>query len=108
MFTHTNVFTVILLMNASLGIPTSVGAAIVTSTCAKATLLAHKTKRRKRRQPGKPLRRIRRDSQFPLLWTDEHVPTPGSIFNQRNERASLLGGMAHQRRHGWLTRHGGR
>src|SRR5258708_32846904 len=102
MFAHSNVFTVILLMNAPLGIPTAIGTLIVASTRAKATCLANKTKRRERCQPRKPLRRIGNDGDFSLLWADEHVSASGSIFSHGDETASLLCWMAHQRRYGGL------
>jgi hypothetical protein len=34
--------------------------------------------------------------QFPRLWTDEHILTSSSIFNQRNETISCFRGMANQ------------
>src|SRR5438874_11275368 len=105
MLTDSDVFTVILLMNVALGIPAPVGPLIVPPTCAKAPLLAHKTKRRERRQPRKPLRRIGNDRDFSLLWADEDVSASGSIFNQWDETASLLCWMANQRRYGWLAWH---
>ncbi len=80
MFAHSDVFTVILLMNGSLGIPATVGTMIVTPTSAKAARLAHKTKRRERSQPRKPFRRIGSDVQFPLLWADKHITAFRCIF----------------------------
>src|SRR6266566_6820622 len=108
MFTHSDIFTVILLMDASLSIPAAIRTLIVASTRTKAACLARKTKRRERRQPGEPFGRIRRDVQFTLLRADEDVSASGSIFNEWNETASLLCRMANQRRHGWLARHGER
>src|SRR6266516_4323201 len=108
MFTNSYVFTVIPLMNGSLGIPTAIGATIVASTCAKMACLAHKTKRRERGQPGKPLRRIWRNVQFSRLGADEHVSASGSTFNQWDQAASLLSRMTYQHRHARLTRLAGR
>src|SRR6266699_2064748 len=51
-------------MNGSLSIPTTVGATIVASTCAKMTELPHKPKRGKRLQPCKPLNRVWCHMQF--------------------------------------------
>src|SRR5437764_534007 len=92
MFTDAKIFTVILLMNPSLGIPTPIGTLVVASTRTKAALPVHKTKRGQRRQPRKPLWRIRGDREFPFLWTDEDVLTSGSIFNQRNQPYLLTRG----------------
>jgi len=105
MFTDPYVFTLKLLMNGSLGIPTAIRATIVAPTSAKATCLAHKTKRRERRQPHKPLWRIGLDVQFSLLWADQHVMATGSIFNQWDQAVSLLGGMANQWSHCRLVQH---
>src|SRR6266700_4290540 len=95
-------------MNGSLSIPTTVGATIVASTCAKMTELPHKPKRRERLQPCKPLNRVWRHMQFSFLRTDQHVLASSSIFNERDQTASLLSGMTDQCRHGRLARLAGR
>src|SRR6266700_6645018 len=108
MFTDSNVFAVILLMNASLGIPAAIRTLIVTPTRTKVACSTHKTKQGERCQPREPFGRIRCDRNFSFLWTDEHISTFGSVFNQWNETISLLGRMAHQYRHCWLHWHGER
>ena len=105
MFTDAKIFTVILLVNPSLRVPTPVGTTIVSSTRAKTTGLPYKPKRREGGQPRKPFRRIRRDQQLSFLWTDQHVLASGSILDQRDEWRSFLGRMTHQGRHLLLLWH---
>ena len=98
MFADADIFTVILLMDPSLVIPTPIGTLVVAATRTKATLLTNKPERGQRRQPCKPLWRIRCDREFPFLWTDEDVLASGSILDQRDEWRSFLGWMTHQGR----------
>jgi hypothetical protein len=99
MFTDANIFTVILLMDPSLRVPTPVRTSLVPSTRTKAARLAHKPKRGERCQPGEPFWRIRRDQQFSFLWTDQHISVSGSLLDQRDEWRLFLGRMTHKGRH---------
>src|SRR5712692_1385801 len=48
--------------------------------------LAHEAKRRKRLQPGKPLRRIWGQREFSPLGTDNHIGAGSSLLEQRKQR----------------------
>jgi hypothetical protein len=48
-------------------------------------LLPHEAERGERRQPCKPLRRIRGEREFAEIGTDDYIPTTGPLFNQGDQ-----------------------
>src|SRR2546425_10227856 len=80
--------------------PGSAGRALIATKSGQTTMLSNKTKRRKRREPSKPLGGIRREFEQSLLGTDHDVLALCPIFNQwQNMRvlASIYGGRRQSR-----------
>src|SRR6266487_3810747 len=63
--------------------PRSMWRALIATKSGKTALLADKTKRRKRRKPGKPFGGIRLKGEQALFRADYHIVALDPIFHQR-------------------------